>query len=276
MLIDTYPPNWLQELEAAFHDRSEGANVHLLIDGAFVPGIHRKTGAGNPHMLFDGLPGFNETTRDVSPFVVVYEPDDKKLCSMLEDCSGWPMVSAITTVESATDLAKRLAAWCVVEADGQYLNFRFPDTRRLPKILAIFDAEQSAQFTGPATEWRYIGREGKWKTITLTPSEAARAIDPQLNVAQFGALLASSDVDVMLARVENIGCRPKSRLRSMQHAIAESAMAIAVKNGVQDDMLSWCKSCLESATLPDVEMLEKLFSVWAAEQLAQAQEGIET
>jgi hypothetical protein len=275
MLIDTYTPEWLQELEAAYHDRSEGTNIHLLIDGAFVPGLHKKTGAGNPHMLFDGLPGFNETTRDVSPFVVVYEPDDKKLCSMLEDCSGWPMVNAITTVESATDLAKRLAAWCVIEADGQYLNFRFPDTRRLPDILAIFDAKQSAEFTGPATQWRYIGRNGEWRTITLTPSEVAPAVDPKLNPAQFGALVASSDADVILARAEDIGCRPKSLVRSIQYAIAESAIAIGVKHGVQDDMLFWCKSCLESATLPDGEMMEELFSAWAAEELALAQEGIE-
>jgi hypothetical protein len=131
-------------------------------------------------MLFEGLPGFNSATRDVSPFVVTYAPENANLRSMLDACSAWPMVSAITTTESAAELALRLSAWCVVEADGQYLNFRFPDTRRLPDILANLDANQFAEFSGPATEWRYIDRSGKWKCMALTPHHVPPAVDPRL------------------------------------------------------------------------------------------------
>jgi hypothetical protein len=70
----------------------------------------------------------------------------------------------------------------------------------------------------------------------------------------------------------NIGCQPKSPLKSMQYAIAESAMDIAIKNMVQDDTLFWCKSCLESTDVTDAEKLEELFVVWEAEELALAQE----
>lgn len=275
MLIDNFSPNCLQELDAAYHARSDGAAIHLLIDGAFLPGLHKKIAAHDIHMLFEGLPGFNEATRDVSPFVVTYTPDDNKLRSMLVACSGWPMVSAITSAEDTAELAKRLAAWCVVEADGEYLNFRFPDTRRLPDILAILDAVQAAEFTGPAMEWRYIGRAGEWISATIAPSQAASAVDPQLDATQFGALVASSDVDVVLARAANIGCQPKSPLKSMQYLIAEAAVAIAIKNSLQDDALFWCKWCLESATVADTRTLDELFSVWAAEEIALAQEGIE-
>jgi hypothetical protein len=272
MLIDTFAPNWLRELDAAACACADGTAIHLMIDGAFVPGLHKKIASTDTHFLFEGLPGFNNATRDVSPFLVAYVPDNKNIRSMLEACSGWPMVSAITTTESAAELARRLAVWCVIKADRQYLNFRFPDTRRLPDILAILDAKQSTEFSGPATEWRYMGRTGDWVCIALNPFPMPPAFDPKLDASQFGALVTRSDADTLLSRVMNIGCQPKSPLKSMQYAIAESAMDIAIKNMVQDDTLFWCKSCLESTDVTDAEKLEELFVVWEAEELALAQE----
>ncbi|XLZ69537.1 DUF4123 domain-containing protein [Massilia sp. SR12] len=275
MLIDTFTADWLQALDAAYRTRPEGTFIHLLIDGAFRPGHHNSVATNEVHMLFAGLPGFNEATRDVSPFVVAYAPGDHKLRAMLTACSGWPMVSAITTTESAKELAKRLTAWCVVEVDGQYLNFRFPDTRRLPDIFIILNAEQSSEFAGTAMEWRYIGRAGEWVTVTLTPSQCAPSVDPKLESEQFSALVARGDVDVMLARAASIGCQPKAPLKSTQYAITETAMAIAIKNQLQDDALFWCNWCLEAASVADSKTLEELFVMWAAEELALAQEGIE-
>lgn len=275
MLIDNFASNWLHELDAAFYARPKGAVMHLLIDGAFVPGLHQKVAHSDPYMLFEGLPGYNEATRSVSPFVVTYDHDDRKLRKMLEACSGWPMVSAITTTESAAELAQRLSPWCVVKADGQYLNFRFPDTRRLPDILGILDAKQFAEFTGMAMGWRYIGRAGEWANVSLSPCQSLPAIEPQLETSQFSKLVASSDIDVMLAQTMNIGCKPKSPLKSKQYEITESAINIAIKNKVQDDMLFWCIFCLESVSVADARILEELFVVWAAEELSLAQERIE-
>jgi hypothetical protein len=58
------------------------------------------------------------------------------------------MVSAIVTLETFVELVDRLAAWCVVEVDDQYFNFRFPDTRRLPDILGVLKPEQIGALLG--------------------------------------------------------------------------------------------------------------------------------
>jgi hypothetical protein len=273
MLIDNFAADWLQELEAAYHARGEGSAVHVLIDGVFVPRLHSKLTPESTHILFEGLPGFNASTRDVSPFLVEYSPDDKKLRAVLDACNGWPMVSAITTTESARSLAGRLADWCVVDADGEYLNFRFPDTRRLPDILEVLDVEQRAQFTGPATSWRYIGRTGTWIVAPLTARLVAPQGQPRLNAEQFKKLVDASDIDTLLSRAINIGSKIKAAHKSTQYLITEIAMMIAVEKDLQDETLFWYKFCLECADHANLESLHALYVVWAAQELALAQEG---
>lgn len=115
---------------------------YLLIDGAFLPGLRRKLAALSPTLLFEFLPGCNDNTRDVSPLLLACMPAALR---WLERTSGWPMLSVIATRESQRQLAERLAAWCIIEADGQRFNFRFPDTRRLPAIFAALTSGQQAQ-----------------------------------------------------------------------------------------------------------------------------------
>ncbi len=275
MLIDTFPENWLKNLDTGLRECGDDTCVYLLIDGVFVPGLHKKLAKTDVYFLFEKLPGYNEATRDVSPFVVRYTPDDKGLRSMLQACGGWPMVSAICTPENGEELATRLEAWCVVEVDAQNFNFRFADTRRLPDILATLNVKQRAELTGPATTWRYIGRNGEWVTERLVPSHVAPSDNPRLDESQFAALVASNDVDVVLARASNFRCRPKSPFKSIQYLIAEAAMAIARKNEAQDREDSWCSFCLESSAEPNIHALENLFDGWIAKERALDEEGIE-
>jgi hypothetical protein len=46
------------------------------------------------------------------------------------------MLSAIVTSDSIDVLAEQLAAWCTMVTGGDYFNFSFYDTQRLPAIFA--------------------------------------------------------------------------------------------------------------------------------------------
>ncbi|PWF47961.1 DUF4123 domain-containing protein, partial [Massilia glaciei] len=136
MFIELFDGAWLERLHKQAAGLSQGANLYLLIDGVFVPGLYRKIRSTMERtdalsLLFEALPGCTDATRDVSPFLISFRTATGLLKKVLAKCSGWPMVSAIETPETLAGLANRLAAWCIVENDNQRFNFRFPDTRRL-------------------------------------------------------------------------------------------------------------------------------------------------
>lgn len=126
---------------------------YVLVDAAFVPGLHKKLANDRKAILFASLPGCTEEAVDASPFVTLLDPADRALKALLLRCDRWPMLSVIATPESLQQLASRLSAWCVVEVDGQRFNFRFPDTRRLPAIFDTLSLTQRAQLLGPAKSW---------------------------------------------------------------------------------------------------------------------------
>jgi hypothetical protein len=163
MLTDPYNEQWLDRLNAPCEDAQLDRSLYLLVDGVFVPGLHRLIKAAlppsdAPTLLFEALPGCNDKTKDVSPFLIRYHPSNAELNALLGKCTGFPMISAIETVERQADLTERLAAWCVVHADGHRFNFRFPDTRRLPGIFRVLTPLQRSELAGPATRWSYVNR----------------------------------------------------------------------------------------------------------------------
>jgi hypothetical protein len=126
MLIDPFQPEWQSELVRVYEDLPHGASLKLLIDSAFVPKLFQQLSSANhPILLFEFLPGCSKEAKEVSPFVVSFDPRDKSLMRLLKRCSGWPMLNILVTYESTEQLAKRLAAWCIVEVDGKILIFGF-------------------------------------------------------------------------------------------------------------------------------------------------------
>jgi hypothetical protein len=195
MLVDPYDKRWLERLTDA---------TYLLCDGVFLPGLHRRIQAvlpstDAPSLLFDDLPCCSDSTRDVSPFLIRYAHANSRLRSLLEKCSGWPMICAIETAESQAELTERLAAWCVVEVDDQRFNFRFPDTRRLPAIFGALSVEQRAAFAGPATRWSYIDRSGKWQDLAMPDTPCTIAERPRWDDHQFAKLVSDSEADEVIS-----------------------------------------------------------------------------
>ncbi|SFU88717.1 DUF4123 domain-containing protein [Pseudoduganella namucuonensis] len=248
MLIDSYNDNWLDHLNTRAARLEHDKRLYLLVDGVFVPGLHRHvaiaTPANSPALLFESLPGCSEAARDVSPFVMLYDATAKRLPALLAKCSGWPMVSAIETTESLEELAARLAAWCVVYADGQRFNFRFPDTRRLPGIFSALTPWQQGLLTGPASRWSYIGRNGEWMELSVPAIDSAIAEDsPELDDAQFGRMVGDSEADEVLVQLADRGYVPKRPSRS--HAIVSRALLAADAGKLDRELrVDWCAACL--------------------------------
>lgn len=159
------------------------------------------------------------------------------------------MVSAIETSETLAELTARLSVWCVVYADGQRFNFRFPDTRRLPGIFNALALEQQGQLAGPASHWSYIGRDGEWRELVLPATNSAIADDsPELSDQQFGRMVGDSEADEMLVRLADRGLVPERS--SLGHAIVSSALK-AAEVGALDPALrvDWCGACLADADM---------------------------
>lgn len=168
---------------------------------------------------------------------------------------------------------QRLAAWCVLEADGQNFNFRFPDTRRLPGMLKALSAQQMAHFVGPVGTWQSMGRNGQWQVplalerLPLLP--ATQPLDTRLTAAQFNAMLADGEADGILLALQDRGHtwnRPHSKVyAAIAQAlhIADAAQALALDDAKRMD---WCEACLADpallATGPEAEPTPQKLQRW--------------
>lgn len=277
MLIDPFHPGWLHELTRSHADIPPEAQLLLLIDGAFVPGLFRKLGEySQPVLLFESLPGCSEDTRDVSPFVVLFDPDNRALVRVLDACNGWPMVSAVATFENAAQLAVRLAAWCIVEVDGQRFNFRFPDTRRLPGIFDALTRQQRAEFVGGALAWHYIGRDGVWHRLPLeggavdVPVSEKAALDDD----QFGRLVADSEADGMWLRLQDRGL-VSPLLPSQRHTLLAHALLLAEAEGLDEMLrLRWCSDYIRAPDARDAQTMQGRFAAWTQENMRKDNEAL--
>jgi hypothetical protein len=240
MLIDAFDEDWLDILCQRAAELPASQGMYLLLDGAFVPRLHQRLGKERKEILFALFSGCTEDAKHVSPFLTPFTPDDKVLKRVLMHCNRWPMVSVITTDEPMEQLAGRLAAWCVVEADGQRFNFRFPDTRRLPAIFKALTPAQRAQIIGPAMCWQLIDRDGRWRELEIGNPVKGIVTQPELNERQFALLVSDSKSDEMLMLLADRGakvfCKP-----SRSHALIMIALRVAHAAQLPDDtLLDWC------------------------------------
>jgi hypothetical protein len=248
MFIDEFETGWLDELDRWVDELKDNRRLYLLIDGVFVPGLQRRfIGALGEHavsLLFETLPACTEAVKDASPFVLQYPKDVQAVRDILKLCSGWPMVSVLETSEALDQLAARLAAWCVVENDGQRFNFRFPDTRRLPGIYKALTPQQQGELAGATVRWNYIDRQGMWQSLALSSAASPVQERPQqLSDEQFGRMVNDSEADEMIARLDYSGNRPAGK-PSNAYAIVAHALSVANERElVNDQRLKWVMEC---------------------------------
>lgn len=240
-IIDAFTDDWIETLATRSAELAPQTHLYVLLDGAFVPGLHKMLSADRKALMFASLPGCTENTEAVSPFLFPFLPADKGLRSLLRRCDRWPMVSVIETPETLQGLADRLSAWCVVEADGQRFNFRFADTRRLPAIFSTLKPEQRARIAGPAACWSFIGRSGRWLDLDVIPSDESVAIAPELDALQFAALVTDSLADELIVLLGDRG-HDLFRTPSTAHALVNTALRAASKVKLHEQhRLDWCE-----------------------------------
>lgn len=267
MLIDASNTSWLSVLDRHVASAPTGVDTFLLIDGVFIPGLFRSFRAASARpealaLLFEGLPGCTDDTRDVSPFLVPYDLSNRRFASLLRRCSGWPMVSCIQTRESLSALTARLGAWCVIEADELRFNLRFPDTRRLPGIFSVLTQSQRGELAGPATHWFYLARDGGWKQLDVPveacPVTAQAALDSQ----QFAALVRESEADEILLRLSDRGME-MTHSHSERHAFTAVALKVAAPRDIKlETRIEWCKYFLSNAPTLNTSVASSKLESW--------------
>ena len=241
MLIDAFAEDWFDTLRSRATDTSPSCATYLLLDGAFVPGLHKSLRKEGKALLFAALPGYTEEAEDASPFLTPFVPGDRILRALLQRCNRWPMVSVIETPESLEQLADRLAAWCVVEADGQRFNFRFTDTRRFPAIFEALSPLQRAKMTGPAKHWSHVGRGGRWRELELPNHGADGVAAPELDQYQFAFLVSDSRADEILMLLADRGVKAFKH-PSRSHALVMIALRAAHAAQLPENaLLDWCE-----------------------------------
>lgn len=277
MMIDPYERDWLQQLTDQAASLDSQQHLYLLLDSAFVPGMHRSlplngVGSREPRLLFESLPSCGPDTQDVSPLLLqldqtmLAEPGFQR---WLSQCNGYPMVHAITTHEALSELGQRLEQWCVVNADGQRFNFRFPDTRRIRGIFGQLNPSQRAHFVGPAISWHYVGRNGRWQTLSDLPLQpAAEPLDTRLTAAQFAALVSDSDADGILTILDDRGY-PWTQSHSVHHATVVRALEVS-EGLVRDEptRVDWCEACLTDVQLLSIGRPVDNLQRWLAQNTA--------
>lgn len=250
MFIDQYDCCWINWLDQTATTINPAERLILLIDGAFKPGIHRaiRDALNGDHpvcLLFETLKSCSDDARDVSPIVFQFQHHHPALKKTLLCCDGMPMVSAMVTSESCEMLAARLAEWCIVECGDQSFNFRFPDTRRLPAIFNVLNAEQRHQLVGPCSQWAYIGRDGSWQSLPVVPTRTSAATQVKLNAAQFAEIVDDCRADEILFVLASRGQQWPYR-HSELHAITEHAITLARRTQLDESLITeWCERCLD-------------------------------
>lgn len=262
MLIDAFSSGLFEQIDACTRNLNAQRHLHLLIDGAFSPGLHGAIEENRKALLFSLRPGCSEEAKDVSPFVTPFDPVSKKLRMLWDRCNRWPMLSVIETPETFDQLAARLAAWCVVEADGQRFNFRFADTRRLPAIFHILSPRQRGEFAGPATRWLYVNRYGQWDELQGDCRGGSGAVGPVLDERQFACLVDDSKADELLVLLRDRG-HDVFGVPSRSHTLLTIALGAALKGKLADeDLLRWCEWFWKQDELHDDGVAIELLQSW--------------
>lgn len=247
-LIHSFDVAELEQLLA--QQAEENDNSYLLLDGALNPKVLRRLRAsGLPWLsVFTQSDDGVEELMAASPLLAQFEMESfVQLCRLLEFCDGMPMVSVWRTPENLIELAQRLLPWCVVKADDQHFNLRFPDTRRLLDIVGVLSDEQHAQFFGPASLCLLPLREGGWLNLPVPVCEEKPANKVELDQIQTLALIRAGEADETLFQMQFHSHIAPAVLADC-YPVAERALQQADREGVDapDERYMRCMAALRA------------------------------
>ncbi|MEN7431962.1 DUF4123 domain-containing protein [Chromobacterium sp. TRC.1.1.SA] len=247
-LIHSFDIEGLSGLLQQHGPLGEDQHQYLLFDGALNPKLlqHLRRSGAPWRSVFTQSDDGDEQLMAASPLLMEWQAFQQAEAErLLRQCDGLPMVSVWRSKESLPELAARLLPWCVVKADDQHFNLRFPDTRRLEDIVGVLDDEQGGQFFGPATLCAAPSRFGGWKTLPLPSKAEPPAEKVKLSAEQTLALIRAGEPDETLFQLQFHRAIHPAVLADC-HPMVEKALAVADKNGVDapDDRYQCCLDAL--------------------------------
>lgn len=255
-MINPLPADWQTRLLIWINDPSlaDGeARLSVLIDGAQCEGALRLVQRTDLtyRALFAVLGAANADVLALSPLLVEYRPGDTAAwIRLMQLGDGYASSTLLISHESIEDLARRLAAWCRVDADGQFLLLRMADARVLATLLDILPAAPRAELLGPTIRIAPMARDGVWRDIAVQPAEAPAASRVTLDAQCCARLLAATEADEMYAQIRALspthldGRLPETNYRAIRQALVD-----AERDGVQQpaDRLARCLTALSGA-----------------------------
>lgn len=156
--------------------QSKAHKHYLLLDGVHHPKTYDLLIEKNHTFvsLFANKPSIQTEILRFSPLLVdVSDQNHSSWMSIVERCSGLPMLSMLVTKEPLLALQSRLTKYTTANNGDDFYNVRYPDTRRLLGFLKILTLSQQTEFKGPTILWLYVDRKGHWQKLPLNPIPAS-------------------------------------------------------------------------------------------------------
>lgn len=276
-LIQMHGAGWLSDLEqrvAGYGVTKPHCNVYGLIDMAFSYRCYKalkRQKAILRRSLFDLREDPDPRLAEVSPTLIQLSGSNVLAWqAVMKATDGWPMLSLMVTPETIAELARRLEAWCVVDADGEHYCLRFADTRRLPDILSVLTPEQHGQLVGPASAWLYRDRAAQWASLALSPAPCAPAREIRFNSEQCAILIESSEADEIIAQLSSTGSwLPEAVPLAEVHPLLCRALRWADQYVIRGaDRTDWCELWLRRPGLEKQLEVSGLMKTFKGEKMS--------
>lgn len=271
MSMNAFPSNWkallsiqLEKLRHQFPD----AYIYALVDGVFDESCYlllKRTKRLRYEALFVHTPGANEETLSISPLLIEFDTAARFIWEkLLEKTNTHPALSLIVTPEPLSQLAARLASWCIIDAAGFTVALSFADTRILPQLFNIMTVQQSGEFCGPACHWQYITRTGDWDDLILPVDALPPALAVSLSERQCSQLMSAAEADGILFQLRATSPRLLNQhTAGHAHGLVQYWLGCADHARIQapPDRFDLCKFGLDNPGLETTPQLAR----WLAE-----------
>jgi hypothetical protein len=190
--------------------------------------------------------------------------DAKWACAISVVCSALPFDVAVA--------ALRLRCDATLPEDYAVV-LRYFDTRILPSLMNVLEANQRDGFLAMASRWLYLNREGLW--TRMEPEQADHKGDDllplKLTLDQQNALMRACEADTVLALLQEERCSqllplpPPEQYRRVQPLVQQ-----ANEHGITatSDLILFCKMAFyrQEQKVDDVQWREGLHAVREGKQ----------
>ncbi|MFC0337342.1 protein of unknown function [Kushneria avicenniae] len=216
-LIDRYSQDWAEETldwMDQLSRRHPEATPYFLMDAAFnkdavLPFLRTHVAQEHWYALYADAPNASDRVLAVSPILMTLRnlPRDL-LIELFRLTDGMPMLSLIITPEPMTALIERLSAFQVVTVQEMRFVLRLSDTRRLPQLVGMLNAQQHAELMGPTLTWYYVDRATRWQSLALPDFVAEPPRRVAFDDEQTADLLEMNTIDALMdtMRREQTAC----------------------------------------------------------------------